>query len=329
MDSQRNTAELAVVGLGGVGGYFGFKLARHYAASAGARVTFVARGATLAAVRAHGLTLLSPEHPESVAHPARVVERVAELGAVDLLLLCVKEYDLEDLCRQLRPVLPAGAAVLPLMNGVDIYERIRRILPHTVILPACVYVASHLKDAGIVEHRGNPGSIVAGRDPQHPLCDPRPLLDLLTDAGIRLEYQPDAFPAIWTKFFFIASFGLVSARYNKSIGQVHEDPFLHARARVLMQEIEAIARAKGIALPDDLIERTFQKAATFPYHTPTSLQLDVHGGGGRTELDLFAGAILTYGDALGLPVPETRAIRREILALNTTGAQHETVVVQR
>jgi 2-dehydropantoate 2-reductase len=329
MDSQRNTAELAVVGLGGVGGYFGFKLARHHAGSAAARVTFVARGATHAAVRAHGLTLLSPEHPDSVAHPARVVESVAELGAVDLLLLCVKEYDLEDLCRQLHPVLPAGAAILPLMNGVDIYERIRRILPRTVILPACVYVASHLKEKGVVEHRGNPGSIVAGRDPQHPLFDPGPLLGLLTDAGIMLDYQTDAFPAIWTKFFFIASFGLVSARYNKSIGQVHEDASLHARARVLMEEIEAIARAKGIALPADLIERTFQKAATFPYHTPTSLQLDVHGGKRRTELDLFAGAILTYGDALGLAVPETRAIQQEILALNTTGARHETLVAQR
>lgn len=323
MDSHRRTAEIAVVGLGGVGGYFGFKLAQHYAGSAAARVTFVARGATYAAVRAHGLALLSPEHPDSVARPARLVERVAELGAVDLLLLCVKEYDLEDLCRQLHPVLPAGVAVLPLMNGVDIYERIRRQLPHTVILPACVYVASHLKQAGVVEHRGNPGSIVAGGDPRNPSFDPRPLLALLADAGIVLDHQTDAFPAIWTKFFFIASFGLVSARYNQSIGQVHEDPALHARAGLLMQEIEAIARARGIALPPDIIERTFQKAATFPYHTPTSLQLDVHGGRGRTELDLFAGAILTYGDALGLPVPETRAIHQEILALAATGARDE------
>ena len=121
------------------------------------------------------------------------------------------------------------------------------------------------------------------------------------------------------KFFFIASFCLVSARYNKSIGQVHEAPFLHARAQHIMQEIEAIARAKGIALPADLIERTFDKAATFPYQTPTSLQLDVHAGKDRTELDLFAGAILTYGEALGLPVPETQAIYQEIQTLVTTG----------
>jgi 2-dehydropantoate 2-reductase len=321
MNFQQQPLDLAVVGLGGVGGYFGFKLAQHYAGSAAVRVTFVARGATHTAVRTHGLTLLSPEHPNAVARPARVLETVAELAPVNLLLLCVKEYDLEYLCRQLRPALPAGTAILPLMNGVDIYERIRRELPHAIILPACVYVASHLKEQGVVEHRGNPGSIVVGHDPQHPLFDPRPLLRRLTDAGIALDYQVDASPAIWTKFFFIASFGLVSARYNQSIGQVHENPVFHARARGLMQEIAAIAHAKGIALPADLIARTFQKAATFPYHTPTSLQLDVHAGKARTELDLFAGAILTYGEALGLPVPETRAIYHEIQALMLTGRQ--------
>jgi 2-dehydropantoate 2-reductase len=324
MQFQMKTTELAVVGLGGVGGYFGFKLAQHYSGSAAVRVTFVARGATHAAVRAHGLTLLSPEHADSVAYPAQVLETVAELATVDLLLLCVKEYDLEDLCRQLHPVLPAGTVVLPLLNGVDIYERVRRWLPQVLVLPACVYVASHLKAKGVVEHRGNPGRIIVGPDPQHPSFDPRPLLRLLTDAGIALEYQADAFPAIWTKFFFIASFGLVSARYNRSIGQVREDPALHARARRLMQEIEAVARAKGIALPADLIERTFQKAATFPYHTPTSLQLDVHAGKARTELDLFAGAILAYGETLGLPVPETQAIYQEIQVLMTTAGPQPT-----
>lgn len=318
MTSQQKTTELAVVGLGGVGGYFGFKLAQHYAASAAARVTFVARGATLAAVQARGLTLLSPEHPDAVAYPARVVETVAELGATDLLLLCVKEYDLEALCRQLQTALPAGAVILPLMNGVDIYDRIRRLLPQAVILPACVYVASHLHDVGVVEHRGNPGSIIVGSDPQHPSVDPRPLLQALTEAGITLDYQADAFPAIWTKFFFIASFGLVSARYNRSIGQVLKDPALHARAGSLMQEIQAIAQAKGIALPADSIKRTFQKAATFPFHTPTSLQLDVQSGKPRTELELFAGAILTYGEALGLPVPETRQIYQEIQVLTVS-----------
>ncbi|WP_426059006.1 ketopantoate reductase family protein [Hymenobacter sp. B1770] len=307
--------EIAVVGLGGVGGYFGFKLAQHYADNLAARVTFVARGATHATVQAQGLTLLSAEHSLSRVSPANLVDNVSALGEVDLVLICVKEYDLEAVCRELKPRLSAGAVLLPLMNGVDIYDRIRRIIPQAIILPACVYVASHIKQKAVVEHKGNPGKIIVGHDPQHPDYAPRSVVSLLAQAGITIEFQPNAFPAIWTKFFFIASFGLVSARHNKPIGQVLEEPELHERARRIMQEIEAIARAKNIALPTNIVAQTFQKAATFPYHTPTSLQLDVHFGKAQTELELFAGAIIAFGTDLGIDVVETRRIYTEIKSL--------------
>lgn len=306
------TRELAVVGLGGVGGYFGFKLAQFYASDSTVNITFVARGVTYATVKERGLTLLSPEHPNSIVHPTKLLETVAELAPVDVVLICVKEYDLEQVCAELKPVLPENAVLLPLMNGVDIYDRIRRIIPAAIILPACVYVASHIKERGVVEHKGNPGKIIVGQDPQRPEYQPQPLVELLAEAGLVIEYQQDAFPAIWTKFFFIASFGLVSARYNKSIGQVEEDPILHERAQAIMQEIEAIAHQKGIALPADVINQTFQKARSFPYQTPTSLQLDVNSSKANTELELFAGAIITYGKTLGVEVQETSKIYEEI-----------------
>ncbi|MDF7812245.1 2-dehydropantoate 2-reductase [Hymenobacter sp. YC55] len=306
------TTELAIVGLGGVGGYFGFKLAQFYAPDPAVNITFVARGATYNAVKEHGLTLLSPEHPNSVTHPTKLLETVAELADADVIVICVKEYDLEKVCTELKPKLHDNVVLLPLMNGVDIYDRIRRNIPTAIVLPACVYVASHIKEKGVVEHKGNPGRIIVGQDPQRPAYQPQDLVNLLADAGIAIEYQPDAFPAIWTKFFFIASFGLVSARYNKSIGQVEEEPALHERAHAIMQEIQAIAHEKGIALPTDIINQTFQKARSFPYHTPTSLQLDVNSSKVHTELELFAGAILTYGEALDVEVKETRKIYEEI-----------------
>lgn len=320
--------ELAVVGLGGVGGYFGFKLALHYAGSSTVRVTFVARGATYDVVTANGLTLLSSEHPDGVAHPAALVGTVAALGDVDVLLVCVKEYDLEMICTQLAARLQKQQVViLPLMNGVDIYERIKRIVPRAIVLPACVYVASHIKAKGVIEHKGHPGRVIVGSDPQRPEYTPAPLVDVLAAAGITIDYLQDAFPAIWTKFFFIASFGLVSARYNQSIGRVNEEPTSRARARLIMHEVEAIARERGIALPPDLIDQTFQKAASFPYHTPTSLQLDVQSGKANTELDLFAGAILHYGKLLALPVTETQKIHGEIKELLAANA-HQGVVRQ-
>ena len=307
-----NTSELAIIGLGGVGGYFGFQLATHYAGSPAVHVTFLARGQTYETVRRNGLTLLSGGHKNDAVRPFRLVAEPGTLAQANIVLLCVKDYDLEPLCRQLQAVIRPGTVLLPLMNGVDIQERVSALLPVAIVLPACVYVASHLQARGIVEHKGNPGKIIFGPDPRHPAYDAQPVRELLRGAGIDADYQPDPLPDIWLKFLFIASFGLVSARYNQPIGAVHADPALQARARRLVLEIMAIARAKGVALPDNSPELVFQKAASFPYHTPTSLQLDVHSGKPHTELELFAGAVLAYGRRLGLPVVETKAIYQEI-----------------
>lgn len=202
--------------------------------------------------------------------------------------------------------------ILPLMNGVDIYERIRKVIPNGIVLPSCVYVASHIKEKGIVEHKGNPGKIIMGKDPENPQYDALEIAELFQNAGIDLSYKEDSFPDIWTKYFFIASFGLVTARYNKSIGQVIEEPLLQERATLIMEEIEAIAKRKEISIPQDIIEKTFQKAGSFPYQTPTSLQLDIQSGKADTELELFAGAIMDYGNSLEIPVRATRQIYQEI-----------------
>ncbi|SHF99525.1 ketopantoate reductase family protein [Pedobacter caeni] len=306
------TKELTIIGLGGVGGYFGFKLAQKYASSEAVNISFVARAQTYEIVKEKGLTLLSPEHENPVAHPSQIYKNIEELPETDIFLICVKEYDLENICQQLKTRIKEDTVILPLMNGVDIYERIRKIIPNGIVLPSCVYVASHIKEKGTVEHKGNPGKIVMGKDPKNPQYDAQEIADLLKEAGIDLSYKEDSFPDIWTKYFFIASFGLVTARYNKSIGQVVEETALHERAASIMKEIEAIAKKKEISIPEEIIEKTFQKAASFPYQTPTSLQLDVQSGKENTELELFAGAIIDYGKELGIPVPETKKIYDEI-----------------
>ncbi|WP_342328391.1 2-dehydropantoate 2-reductase [Pedobacter sp. FW305-3-2-15-E-R2A2] len=308
------TKELTIIGLGGVGGYFGFKLAQKYASSDALNISFVARAQTYEIVKEKGLTLLSAEHENPVAFPHQIYSNLAQLPETDVFVICVKEYDLENICQQLKSRIKEDTVILPLMNGVDIYERIRKIISNGIVLPSCVYVASHIKEKGIVEHKGNPGKIVMGKDPENPQYDALEIAALLKEAGIDLDYKEDSFPDIWTKYFFIASFGLVTARYNKSIGQVVEEPALHNRAALIMKEIEAIAKKKEVAISEDIIEKTFQKAASFPYQTPTSLQLDVQSGKANTELELFAGAIIDYGKILGIPVTETQQIYNEIKA---------------
>ncbi|MBB2151268.1 ketopantoate reductase family protein [Pedobacter gandavensis] len=311
---NKTIKKLTVIGLGGVGGYFGFKLAQRYSNSEELNVSFVARGETYTTVKEKGLTLLSPEHENPIAHPAAIYQQLTDIPTPEVLLICVKEYDLEKVCLELKDKVNAHTVMLPLMNGVDIYERIRKVITNGIVLPACVYVASHIKEKGIVEHKGNAGKIVLGNDPQNPAYDAQELVDLMKSAGIDIQYKTDAFPDIWTKFFFIASFGLVSARYSRSIGQIIETPELQQRASLIMEEIKAIAIKKNIQIPAEIIANTFQKAATFPYATPTSLQLDVQAGKEYTELELFAGAIMDYGKSLGLPVLESTRIYEEIKA---------------
>ena len=308
--------KITIVGLGGVGGYFGFKLAQHFGNNPEIDISFIARGATYETVKTSGLTLLSPENTGEAVFPDNIAEDVSGLPDTTIYLICVKEYDLENICKQLRPLVKEDTIMIPLMNGVDIYERIRKIIPTGIVLPSCVYVASHIKEKGTVEHKGNPGRIITGKDPQHPEYNPQTIINLLQAAAIDIELTDDAFPAIWTKYFFIASFGLVSARYNQSIGQVNENPELHLRAEKIMGEILAIAQVSKINLPADIIHQTFKRAESFPYATPTSLQLDVQSGKEHTELALFSGAIIRLGQQFGLPVEETLSIEREIQSLS-------------
>lgn len=309
---METTTKITIIGLGGVGGYFGFKLAQYYSDQQEVQISFIARGATYTVVKENGLTLLSPEHENPIAHPAKIYSDFAMFPSADVFLICVKEYDLEKVCLELKDKIKADTLILPLMNGVDIYERIRKVINTGIVLPACVYVASHIKEKGTVEHKGNAGKIVVGNDPKYPDYDAQKLINLMKSAGIDIQYKQDAFPDIWTKFFFIASFGLVSARYNQSIGEINELPKLRERATLIMEEIKSIADKKNIDIPSDIIEKTFQKAATFPYATPTSLQLDIQSGKEHTELELFAGAIMDYGKALDIPVLESKRIYEEI-----------------
>jgi len=303
---------IVVIGLGGVGGYFGFKINQLNQREKQFQITFVARSKTFDIVKENGLTLLSPEHPESNTKPDVVIRNISEIGDSELVIICVKEYDLENVCEQLKQVMSPETILLPLMNGVDIYDRIRKIIPDNIILPACVYVASHIKEKGIVEHKGKSGKLIFGKDPANENESLDWIIQLLKDSGIDFDFNENSFPDIWTKFIFVASFGLVSAKYNSSIGTVCADPVQKHEAKAIMKEVKAIADKKAINLPSEIIEKTFEKASAFPPSTPTSLQLDINVKKQNNELELFAGAIIHYGKELGVQTPSTQKIHQEL-----------------
>jgi 2-dehydropantoate 2-reductase len=218
----------------------------------------------------------------------------------------VKGYDLAGTLSRLKGRVADSTVILPLLNGVDIFERVRATLDRGYLHPACVYIGTHIERPGVVKQRGPLSTIMLGRDPGRP-DENRSIPGLFDAAGISYVWKDDPFAEIWTKFVFIAPFGLVTAGSGCTIGEVFLRPDLLAAAKAIMAEVVALARAKGVALPGTIVEDTLAKAAKFPSGTRTSFQRDVEQAGRPDERDLFGGSILRMGREFGIPVPATAA----------------------
>ena len=292
--------KIAVVGLGGIGGYFGGKLARKYAGSPEHTVAFIARGEHLAAIRRDGLLLKSMEG-ECRITPDLATDRAAEAGSCDLVLFCVKEYDLESAAAGLDPLLHDRTILLPVLNGVDIAERLRSIIPRGVVLSGCVYISTFIEAPGVVHQVGGTCQLLFGPDDGKSDAY-RPLEAFLKKAGIKAELSRDIAVPLWSKYLFVSPMAGVTSLMGKCFGDVMADPKGRAMARGLMAEVERLARAKGISLPPDSVERGIATVERFPPATKSSMQLDFEKGR-RTELELFIGFAVRAGRALAVPMP--------------------------
>jgi 2-dehydropantoate 2-reductase len=272
----------------------------------------VARGKHLEAITQNGLVLKSPEFGRVTCTPRLATQRMSDLPEIDIFLISVKGYDLMDAATLVKDYVRENTIILPLLNGADIHERIRKEIKAGIILPACVYVSAHIEEPGVIVHIGKPGKIIFGKDPGHPDCIPHRLLRAFEQSSIDCEWKEDAGPAIWEKYIFIASFGLVSARYDRTLGEILERPPLKERVAAIMNEVCSIALKKNISLPDRIVELSLKKAAMFPRDTQTSLQRDIHQKKGRSELELFGGTIVDLGKELGIPTPTTEKIYHEL-----------------
>ena len=317
MSQEDGTAvrNIWVFGVGGVGGYFGGKIAfaLRQKGIADTHIFFVARGRHLEEIRKHGLILNTSARGGIVCKPEYATDQVEELPPPDLCLLCVKGYDLQDAAIALSRKAKRDTVVLPLLNGIDICERIRSVFHLGVVLPACVYVGTHIEAPGVVTQQGGDGIILCGADPEFPQFNPAALVSFFHQSDVLLEWQENPYKAIWEKFIFIASFGLVTAASGKTLGGVAADEKLRALARGIATEIVTLASKKGIPLSDGIVEKTLDRPKNFPFEAKTSLQRDVEAGGNRNEGDLFGGTILRFGTALGVDTPITRSVYEQIL----------------
>lgn len=297
--------QVLVYGAGGVGGYMIAKLGTLLGSPGGPLhgLSVVARGAHLEEIRKSGLRFIAPDGQETRVAPTAAASDPAQLPKPDLVLLCVKGYDLESAVKALEPSIEAGTAVLPLLNGADIDSRVRRLAPKAVVFPGCMYIAAHIEQAGTVRHAGGPGLLIFGRSPDAPDSYPEQFIAACGQAGIPVEWHEDPLPAIWQKFLFIAPFSLLTAVSGKSIGGVLADPQLAADARAIADEAAALAAALNIRLGADCVEMMMQKASGFPAEMRTSFQRDIAEGKPRDERDTFGGSIVRLGAQHGIATP--------------------------
>lgn len=291
---------IAVMGMGGVGGVFGAKLARAYAGTGEHEIVFLARGANVEAIRRDGLTLAAADGTFTT-RPDLATDRAEEAGPLDLVLFCVKGYSLDDAAGRLKAALRKKAAVIPLLNGVDIADRLKAILPEADILEGLVYVSAFVEAPGKIKQVSLAHQIVFG--PRDGNAEPyRPIEELLKKAGINATLTGQPLVPLWTKYIFICPSAGLTALQKKTFGEIMENPDSRSFLKGLMEEVEAVARAKGVALPANIVEESIAKVAGFPPATKTSLQLDFEKGN-PTEIELFNGYIVRAGKELGIPTP--------------------------
>jgi len=291
---------IVVVGAGGVGGYFGARLAQ-----GGADVTLVARGAHLAAIRARGLRVRSAVEGEyTVAVTA--VDTVAGLPAADAVLLCVKSFDTEAAVEHVRPVVGRQTPVLSLQNGVDNEERIDAVLGAGHALGGVAYVFATIEAPAVIAHTFG-GRIVLGEMDGRPTARAERLREAFSGAGIPAALSEDIRRALWEKYLMIAAQAGMTAITRCPIGVIRETPQTWRMYRLIVEELAALGRASGVALPTDAVAMTLASAEKLAPHLFSSLHHDLVQGK-RLELEALHGHAVRLGDRLGVPTPTVFAV---------------------
>ncbi len=213
---------------------------------------------------------------------------------------------------QLKPKIKDTTHVLPLQNGIDIHERVRAIIKNGVVYPACVYVGTHIERPGKVTQRGGSCTILFGEGPENACASPKDICELFDVSKIKYKWCDDPFAEIWKKYMFIAAYGMVTASEDKTLGQVRDSKELSDKVIGIMKEINAIAKKKGINLPDNIVEASFDNGRNFQYENRTSFQRDFMQKNKPNESGLFGDTIIKTGNMMGVLTPVSKAVDEKL-----------------
>ena len=324
---SRRPLRIAVVGVGGVGAYFGGKLA-----ASGADITFIARGKTLEALRARGLrvdsilgdfTVRSAVVSTAGGEASRLTQRRDAAGpagedagapdaAFDIVLMCVKAWQVADATQDILPLLNSDTVIVPLENGMEAPETIAEIAGAEHAAGGLCGILAFIVEPGHIRHISVDPFVMFGELDNRPSERLRRLLDAFTRAGVKAEIPPDIQRSMWSKFLFIVPTSAVGAITRMPIGVWRSMPETRELAERAVREIIALAAARGVALADDAFERTMERYDALTPDATTSLQRDIVDGK-PSELDAQLGAVVRMAAESGVDVPVCDVLYRCLL----------------
>ncbi|MFL1894704.1 ketopantoate reductase family protein [Aquimarina sp. 2-A2] len=287
---------IVIVGVGGVGGFFGGKLIQ-----SGCKVTLIARGANKKAILAQGLHIKSVDGDFKV-HPHLVTDDVSRVEPADLILLCTKSWQVKDAANQIKHLIKKNTLVLPLQNGADNAEKALEILDKEHVIGGLCKIYSKIEAPGIINHFGFVPEIIFGALPTISNDRLEEVSTLFDKAKIKNKIAKDIQAAIWQKFLFIATVSGLGGLTRATLGVLYEDKNLRDLLERTAQEIYSVAKAKRINLPEDSVSAVMNIIKNQPFNATASTQRDIMEGR-PSELENFNGFIVREGERLGVPTP--------------------------
>jgi 2-dehydropantoate 2-reductase len=291
---------IGILGLGGVGGYFGGLLAKAYFKSDEVEVVFIARGETQKAIADSGLKIITDEN-EIIVQPKLVSNNPDEIGVLDYLICATKTYDIEESLLSLQKCITSKTVILPLYNGVDAPERIQKIFPENDILQGCVYIVSMIASPGTIRRLGFYEKLFFGSKTTS-IAKLEELQSILQKAKIESFLVENIEETVWEKFIFISALASATSYLNQNIGDILKKKKSMKVYVELLHEIEAVAKAKGLKLPDDIVNQTIIKLEKSPKEATSSMHRDLLANR-NTEVTSLTQFVVNEGLKYGVATP--------------------------
>ncbi len=302
---------IAVMGSGGLGGYFGARLC-----NGGTEVHFIARGKHLQALRSEGLRIEGPEpiHIRSV----NATDNPAEVGVVDFVMLCVKLWDTEAALQQIRPMVGPGTTIISFQNGVLKDQYLRAAYDAAQLMGGVSYVATTIDRPGVIRQTGTIQRLLFGEFDGSRSTRGQAFLKACLAGGINAELSEHIVREIWQKYVFLVGLSGTTTTMRKPIGAIREHPQTRAFLHDAMREVVAVGRAHGVDLPENYADLRLQLVDGLDYEMTSSMHHDLDRGN-PLEVRWLSGGVVELGQRKGIPTPMNRAIA-DILALHAGGS---------